>query len=259
MSGSPKGQHKKAENSLSCILAHLGSPEKRISHASVAKPTLHFHWIWEDFEIFTITNTGLSLHPFPSLPHPPLKSVLSGWAGFTSGVIKGRGDEGQRGKERWRTEGGGTGTSSLFITRDSTASKNVFFFFLHLKCPFQGFISGLTLSPPVRFCKNWWECRQFRVVIKSFGPDDGGGRAKDLKKKRPCKSRQFVMAIHKTIFSLASNQKRVDSNDLANYEQFTSTSEITINTHEFQRVASNWLQWCCKFNTMDRSTKAPRN
>lgn len=40
-----------------------------------------------------------------SLTHPPLKSVLSGWAGFMSGVIKRWGDEGQRGKERWRTEG----------------------------------------------------------------------------------------------------------------------------------------------------------
>lgn len=59
-----------------------------------------------------------------------------------SGVIKGRRDEGQRGKERWRTEGEGTGTSSLFITQDSTASKNIFF---TLKCPFQGFISDLNL------------------------------------------------------------------------------------------------------------------
>lgn len=57
-----------------------------------------------------------------------------------SGVIKGRRDEGQRGKERWRTEGEGTGTSSLFITQDSTASK-----MLTLKCPFQGFISDLNL------------------------------------------------------------------------------------------------------------------
>lgn len=42
---------------------------------------------------------------FRSLPHPPPESVLSGWAGFMSEVIKRRGDEGQRWKERWRTEG----------------------------------------------------------------------------------------------------------------------------------------------------------
>lgn len=48
---------------------------------------------------------SLSLCPSHPLTHPPLKSVLSGWSGFMSRVIKRRGDEGQRGKERWRTEG----------------------------------------------------------------------------------------------------------------------------------------------------------
>lgn len=56
-----------------------------------------------------------------------------------SKVIKRRGDEGHRGKERWRTEGDvggggrwgqneeGTGMSSVFITPDWILPKNIFY------------------------------------------------------------------------------------------------------------------------------------
>ncbi len=94
----------------------------------------------------------LSLTVSLSLPHPPPKSVLSGWAGFMSRVIKRRGDEGQRGKERWRTEGdgerererereAGTRMSSAFIT-PRWILPNIFYC---TKCPFpvSRFISGL--------------------------------------------------------------------------------------------------------------------
>lgn len=50
-----------------------------------------------------VFNPCSSLSPPPPFSPPPLNSVLSGWAAFMSGVIKRREDEGQRGKERWRT------------------------------------------------------------------------------------------------------------------------------------------------------------
>lgn len=68
-----------------------------------------------------------------------------------SEVIKRRGDEGQRGKERWRTEGDaggkkeerereremgtekvGTGTSVAFITPDWILPRNIFYYIKYL-------------------------------------------------------------------------------------------------------------------------------
>lgn len=47
-----------------------------------------------------------------------------------SGVIKGRGDEGQRGKERWRTEGGGDrDESTVYNTRLDSVQERFFFTF----------------------------------------------------------------------------------------------------------------------------------
>lgn len=172
-----------------------------------------------------------------------------------------------KGKGGWRAERegevedrgrGDRDEFTVYNTRLDSVQERFFFFF--------------TFEMSVSRFYFWFDSLSSRKILqKLMGMSSISGRNQVIRagrrrrksegsqKKRPCKSRQFVMVIHKTIFSLASNQKRVDSNDLANYEQFTSTSEITINTHEFQRVASNWLQWCCKFNTMDRSTKAPRN
>lgn len=127
---------------------------------------------------------------------------------------------------------------TVYNTRLDSVQERFFFFF--------------TFEMSVSRFYFWFDSLSSRKILqKLMGMSSISGRNQVIRagrrrrksegsqKKRPCKSRQFVMVIHKTIFSLASNQKRVDSNDLANYEQFTSTSEITINTHEFQRVASN--------------------
>lgn len=57
-----------------------------------------------------------------------------------SGVIKGRGDEGQRGKERWRTEGGGGDRDEFTVYYTRLASVQEHFLFM-LECSFLRFYS----------------------------------------------------------------------------------------------------------------------
>lgn len=68
-----------------------------------------------------------------------------------SGVIKGRGDEGQRGKERWRTEGGGDRDGfTVYYTRLDSIQEHFLGGNVRLKVVFL-----IRTSPiPVRFDQN---------------------------------------------------------------------------------------------------------
>lgn len=103
-----------------------------------------------------------------------------------SGVIKGRGDEGQRGKERWRTEGGGgQGRVHCLLHKTRQRPRTSF----RLKCPFQGFPSDWNLANSRQILPKLMGTSSVWVAIKSFRLDDGRGRGRtknDLQKSAIC-------------------------------------------------------------------------
>lgn len=71
--------------------------------------------------------------------------------------------------------------------------------FFRLKCPFQGCISDSNLANSRQILLKLMGTQSSRSGLMTAGEEEG------LKTIR--KSLQFVIAIHKTIFFLASNQK----------------------------------------------------